>query len=126
MRTGMTRPPGMALAQVLGLQGQVDAFIAGRAAAGAVAIRCRVRDQDFGSDRVGAVYCAAGWPKTGGSASRTPRCGTAWSPLGAVRPFDGYVLRDLDTGLVPVVGIPRPTRRRPASPTPSPPTWIVG
>jgi hypothetical protein len=39
--------------------------------------------------------------------------------------FDGYkrhVLRDLDTGLIPAVGITPAKRRRPASPAASPPT----
>ena len=73
----------LALAQVLGLLDQVEAFVAGRAgdqaAAAAVAVARQVRDQDV--DLAGpAPRCAAGWPKTGASASKTPRCATAASP----------------------------------------------
>ena len=58
-----------ALAQVLGLLGQVESFVAGyagdQAAAGAVAVACQVRDQDVDCSGP-ARRCAAGWPKTGG------------------------------------------------------------
>ena len=72
-----------ALAGVLGLLERVEAFIAGQAgeqaAAKAVAVACQVRDQDV--DCPGRRRrCAAGWPKTGGSAWKTPRCGTGASP----------------------------------------------
>ena len=72
-----------ALAVVLGLLDRVEAFLAGQAgeeaAAEAVAAARQVRDQDV--DLTGQRRrCAAGWPKTGGSASRTARCGTDASP----------------------------------------------
>ena len=71
-----------ALAQVLGFLDRVGAFVAGQygdqAAAGAVQVARQVRDQDV--DLAGRRRCAAGWPATGGSASRTATCGTAASP----------------------------------------------
>ena len=72
-----------ALAEVPGLLERMEAFIAGQAgdeaAAAAVAVARQVRDQD--ADLTGPRRrCAAEWRETGGSASRTARCGTAASP----------------------------------------------
>jgi hypothetical protein len=98
-----------ALAQVLGLLGQVDAFIAGQAggqaAAGAVAVACQVRDQD--TDLTGSV------PSLRRGVAKDRRISVEDAEMRHGRKsrsvlFDGYkrhVLRDLDTGLVPVVGI---------------------
>ena len=72
-----------ALAGVLGLLERVEAFIAGQAgeqaAAKAVAVACQVRDQDVDCP-ARRPRCAAGWPKTGGSAWKTRTCGTGASP----------------------------------------------
>ncbi len=66
-----------ALARVLGFFDQVEAFAArqggGLAAAGAVAVARQVRDQGRLACPPRCRRCAPGWPKTGGSASRTPR-----------------------------------------------------
>ena len=98
-----------ALAQVLGLLDQVEAFIAGQAgdeAAGtAVATARRVRDQDV--DLSGAA------PALRRGVARDRRISIEDSDMRHGRKsrsvlFDGYkrhVLRDLDTGLVPAVGI---------------------
>ena len=98
-----------ALAQVLGLVDQVEAFIAGRAgdeAAGpAVATARRVRDQDV--DLSGAA------PALRRGVARDRRISIEDGQMRHGRKsrsvlFDGYkrhVLRDLDTGLVPAVGI---------------------
>jgi transposase len=98
-----------ALAQVPGLLDQVEAFIAGQAgdeAAGpAVATARRVRDQDV--DLSGAA------PALRRGVARDRRISIEDSDMRHGRKsrpvlFDGYkrhVLRDLDTGLVPAVGI---------------------
>jgi hypothetical protein len=72
-----------ALAEVLGLLDQVEAFVAGYAgeqtAAATVATARQVRDQDV--DLTGpAPALRRGVAATGGSASRMPRCVTAASP----------------------------------------------
>jgi transposase len=98
-----------ALAQVLGFLDQVEVFVASQAgdeaAAGAVAVARQVRDQDV--DLTGAAAAL--------------RCGVARDRRISVEDgqmrhgrksrsvlFDGckrHVMRDLDTGLVPAVGI---------------------
>jgi len=98
-----------ALAQVLGLLDQVEAFIAGQVgdeeAGTAVAAARRVRDQDV--DLSGAA------PALRHGVARDRRISIEDSDMRHGRKsrsvlFDGYkrhVLRDLDTGLVPAVGI---------------------
>ena len=98
-----------ALAEVLGLLGQVDAFIAGQAgdqAAGAVMTVARqIRDQD--------VDLAGPAPVLRRGVAKDRRISVEDSQMRHGRKsrsvrFDGYkrhVLRDLDTGLVPAVGI---------------------
>jgi transposase len=98
-----------ALAVVLGLLDRVEAFIAGRAgdqaAAAAVAAACQVRDQD--------VDLAGPAPALRRGVARDRRISIEDSQMRHGRKsrsvlFDGYkrhVLRDLDTGLVPAVGI---------------------
>jgi Transposase DDE domain/Transposase domain (DUF772) len=98
-----------ALAVVLGLLGQVEAFIAGQAgdeaAAAAVAAACQVRDQDM--DLTGPA------PALRRGVARDRRISIEDSQMRHGRKsrsvlFDGYkrhVMRDLDTGLVPAVGI---------------------
>src|SRR5208282_333932 len=98
-----------ALAQVLGLLDQVGAFVAGQAgdeaAAVAVAAARQVRDQDV--DLTGPA------PALRRGVARDRRISVEDSQMRHGRKsrsvlFDGYkrhVLRDLDTGLVPVVGI---------------------
>ena len=107
-----------ALAEVLGLLGQVEAFIAGQhgdqAAAAAVTVARQVRDQD--------VDASGPAPALRRGVARDRRISVEDGQMRHGRKsrsvlFDGYkrhVLRDLDTGLVPAVGITRPTRRRPA------------
>ena len=98
-----------ALAEVLGLLGQVEAFIAGlagdQAAAAAVAVARQVRDQDV--DLTGPAPALRRGVAKGrrisvedaqmrhGRKSRSVLSGG----------YKRHVLRDLDTGLVPVVGI---------------------
>ena len=68
--------------------------------------------------------CAAGWPGTGGSASRTARCGTAASPARCCSTAtSGTCCATWTPAWCPRWASPRPTRRRPASPATSPPTW---
>jgi hypothetical protein len=98
-----------ALAVVLGLLDQVEAFIAGQAgdqaAAVAVAAACQVRDQDV--DLTGAV------PTLRRGVAKDRRISIEDSQMRHGRKsrsvlFDGYkrhVMRDLDTGMVPAVGI---------------------
>jgi transposase len=98
-----------ALAVVLGLLDQAEAFIAGQAgdeaAAAAVAVACQVRDQDV--DLAGAA------PALRRGVARDRRISVEDSQMRHGRKsrsvlFDGYkrhVMRDLDTGLVPAVGI---------------------
>jgi len=98
-----------ALAQVLGLLGQVEAFIAGQAggeaAAAAVAVARQVRDQD--------VDLSGPAPALRRGVAKDRRISVEDSQMRHGRKsrsvlFDGYkrhVLRDLDTGLVPAVGI---------------------
>ncbi len=110
MRTGMTRPPGItALAEVLGLLDRVDAFVAGQAgdeaAAAAVTTARQVRDQDI--DLTGPA------PALRRGVAKDRRISVEDAEMRHGRKsrsvlFDGYkrhVLRDLDTGLVPAVGI---------------------
>jgi len=97
-----------ALAGVLGLLGQVEAFTASQygdaAAAAAVAVARQVRDQDV--DLTGAAALRRG-------VARDRRISVEDGQMRHGRKsrsvlFDGYkrhVLRDLDTGLVPAVGI---------------------
>jgi hypothetical protein len=98
-----------ALAEVLGLLERVEAFIAGQAGDGvvatAVAAARQVRDQDV--DLTGPV------PALRRGVARDRRISVEDGQMRHGRKsrsvlFDGYkrhVLRDLDTGLVPVVGI---------------------
>jgi hypothetical protein len=98
-----------ALAVVLGLLDQVEAFIAGQAgdqaAAAAVAAACQVRDQDV--DLSGAA------PTLRRGVAKDRRISIEDSQMRHGRKsrsvlFDGYkrhVMRDLDTGMVPAVGI---------------------
>ena len=73
----------LALAQVLGLLDQVEAFVAGwpatrpRPRRWRSPARCATRTWTWPGRR---RRCAAGWPKTGASASKTPRCATGASP----------------------------------------------
>jgi transposase len=98
-----------ALAGVLGLLERVEAFIAGQAgddaAAGAIAAARQVRDQD--------VDCSGPAPALRRGVARDRRISVEDAQMRHGRKsrsvlFDGYkrhVLRDLDTGLVPAVGI---------------------
>jgi hypothetical protein len=98
-----------ALAQVLGLLDQVAAFVAGQgggaAAAVAVATAMQVRDQD--------VDLSGPAPALRRGVARDRRISVEDSQMRHGRKsrsvlFDGYkrhVLRDLDTGLIPAVGI---------------------
>jgi hypothetical protein len=98
-----------ALAVVLGLLERVEAFTAGQAgdeaAAGAVAVARQVRDQDV--DLAGAA------PALRRGVARDRRVSVEDGEMRHGRKsrsvlFDGYkrhVLRDLDTGLIPAVGI---------------------
>ena len=98
-----------ALAQVLGLLDQVAAFVAGQAggeaAAVAVATAVQVRDQD--------VDLSGPAPALRHGVARDRRISAGDSEMRHGRKsrsvlFDGYkrhVLRDLDTGLIPAVGI---------------------
>ena len=98
-----------ALAQVLGLLDQVQAFVAGwageQAAAAAVAVARQVRDQD--ADVAGPA------PALRRGVAKDRRISIEDGDMRHGRKtrsvlFDGYkrhVLRDLDTGLVPAVGI---------------------
>src|SRR5579859_4185674 len=98
-----------ALAQVLGLLDQVEAFIAGQAgeetAAGAVAVARQVRDQDV--DLTGpAPALRRGVAKGRRISVEDPEMRHGRKSRSVL--FDGYkrhVLRDLDTGLVTAVGI---------------------
>jgi len=99
----------VALAQVLGLVDQVEAFVAGQAgdqaAAAAVAVARQVRDQD--------VDLAGPAPALRRGVARNRRISVEDAQMRHGRKsrsvlFDGYkrhVLRDLDTGLIPAVGI---------------------
>ena len=98
-----------ALAVVLGLLARVEAFLAGQAgddaAAEAVAVARQVRDQD--------VDLAGPAPSLRRGVARDRRVSVEDSQMRHGRKsrsvlFDGYkrhVLRDLDTGLIPAVGI---------------------
>jgi transposase len=98
-----------ALAGVLGLLDRVEAFLAGQAgdeaAAGAVAVARQVRDQDV--DLTGPA------PALRRGVAKDRRVSVEDSQMRHGRKsrsmlFDGYkrhVLRDLDTGLIPAVGI---------------------
>jgi Transposase DDE domain/Transposase domain (DUF772) len=98
-----------ALAQVLGLVDQVEAFVAGQAgdqsAAAAVAVARQVRDQD--------VDLAGPAPSLRRGVARDRRISVEDAQMRHGRKtrsvlFDGYkrhVLRDLDTSLIPAVGI---------------------
>ena len=98
-----------ALAQVLGFLGQVESFAAGyageQAAAGAVAVARQVRDQD--------VDCSGPAPALRRGVAKDRRISVEDPDMRHGRKsrsvlFDGYkrhVLRDLDTGLIPAVGI---------------------
>ena len=98
-----------ALAEVLGLLDRVEAFIAGQAgdqvAAAAVAVARQVRDQD--------VDCSGPAPVMRRGVAKDRRISVEDAEMRHGRKsrsvlFDGYkrhVLRDLDTGLVPAVGI---------------------
>jgi Transposase DDE domain/Transposase domain (DUF772) len=98
-----------ALAVVLGLLDRAEAFVAGQAgdeaAAEAVAVARQVRDQD--------VDCSGPAPALRRGVARDRRISVEDSQMRHGRKsrsvlFDGYkrhVLRDLDTGLVPAVGV---------------------
>ncbi len=98
-----------ALAGVLGLLERVEAFIAGQAgqeaAAMAVRVACQVRDQD--------VDCSGPAPALRRGVAKDRRISVEDAQMRHGRKsrsvlFDGYkrhVLTDLDTGLVPAVGI---------------------
>jgi hypothetical protein len=100
-----------ALAEVLGLLDQVEAFAAGyfgdqaAAAAAAVAVARQVRDQD--------VELSGSAPSRRRGVARNRRISVEDGQMRHGRKsrsvlFDGYkrhVLRDLDTGLIPAVGI---------------------
>jgi hypothetical protein len=99
---------GQALAQVLGVLDQVEAFVAGSrqpAAASAVAIARQVRDQD--------VELSGPAPSLRRGVARDRRISVEDGQMRHGRKtrsvlFDGYkrhVLTDLDTGLIPAVGI---------------------
>jgi hypothetical protein len=98
-----------ALARMLGMLDQVEAFIAGQAgdqaAAAAVAIARQVRDQDVDVTGPAPVM------RRGVAKDRRISVGDSQMRHGRKSRsvlFDGYkrhVLRDLDTGLVPAVGI---------------------
>ncbi len=100
---------GLAVAQVLGFLDQVEAFVAGQpggqAAAEAVAVARQVRDQD--------VDLAGPAPSLRRGVAKDRRISVEDAQMRHGRKsrsvlFDGYkrhVLRDLDTGLVPAVGI---------------------
>ena len=100
-----------ALAQVLGFLDQVEAFVAGwageEAAATAVAVARQVRDQD--ADVTGPA------PSLRRGVAKDRRISVEDGQMRHGRKsrsvlFDGYkrhILRDLDTGLVPAVGITR-------------------
>jgi len=100
---------GQALSQVLGLLDRVEAFIAGAAGGGAAAALLatarQVRDQDV--DRTGPAPAL----RRGVAKDRRISAGDGQMRHGRKSRsvlFDGYkrhVLRDLDTGLVPAVGI---------------------
>ena len=117
-----------ALAEVLGLLERVEAFVAGQAgdeaAATAVAAARQVRDQDVDLTgpapalRRGVARDRRISVEDGRDAAR-PQV-----PLGAVRRLQAA--RAARPGHRPDPGrrgSPRPTRRRPASPATSPPTW---
>jgi transposase len=99
----------LALAQVLGLLDQVEAFVAGwagdQAAAAAVAVARQVRDQD--------VDLAGPAPSLRRGVAKDRRISVEDGQMRHGRKsrsvlFDGYkrhVLRDLDSGLIPAVGI---------------------
>jgi len=99
----------LALAQVLGLLDQVEAFVAGQfgdqAAAAAVGVARQVRDQD--------VDLSGPAPALRRGVAKDRRISVEDGQMRHGRKsrsvlFDGYkrhVLRDLDTGLVPAVGI---------------------
>jgi hypothetical protein len=77
---------GQALGVVLGAVGRVEALVAEQAggqdrevAAGLQTAR-QVRDKMSSSAPTGRRPSARGWPGTGGSRSRTPRCATAARP----------------------------------------------
>jgi transposase len=98
-----------ALAEVLGFLGQVEAFVAGQfgdqAAAAAVAVARQVRDQDVDLDGP-APSLRHGVAKDRRISVEDPRMRHGRKSRSVL--FDGYkrhVLRDLDTGLVPAVGI---------------------
>ena len=98
-----------ALAEVLGLLDRVEAFVAGQAgqqaAAAMAATACQVRDQD--ADLTGAA------PVLRRGVAKDRRISVEDAQMRHGRKtrsvlFDGYkrhVLRDLDTGLIPAVGI---------------------
>ena len=97
-----------ALAQVLGFLDQVEAFVAGYAgeeAAAAVAVARQVRDQD--------VELAGPAPALRQGVAKDRRISVEDAQMRHGRKsrsvlFDGYkrhVLRDLDTGLIPAVGL---------------------
>jgi hypothetical protein len=100
---------GQALSQVLGLLDQVEAFIAGAAggdvAAALLATARQVRDQDVDLTRPAAAL------RRGVAKDRRISVEDGQMRHGRKSrsvPFNGYkrhVLRDLDTGLVPAVGI---------------------
>jgi hypothetical protein len=107
--SSLTAARDAALARMLGMLDQVEAFIAGQAgdqaAAAAVAIARQVRDQDVDVTGPAPVM------RRGVAKDRRISVGDSQMRHGRKSRsvlFDGYkrhVLRDLDTGLVPAVGI---------------------
>jgi hypothetical protein len=98
-----------ALAVVLGLLDRAEAFIAGQAgdeaAAGAVATACQVRDQDVDSSGPAPALRrgVAGDRRISVEDSQMRHGRKSRSVLSGG--YKRHVLRDLDTGLVPAVGI---------------------
>ena len=112
---------------MLGLLERVEGFIAGQAgeeaAAEAVAVACRVRDQD--------VDCSGPAPALRRGVAKDRRISVEDPDMRHGRKsrsvlFDGYkrhVLTDLDTGLVRAVGITLANAPEASVTAPSQPTW---
>ena len=116
-----------ALAQMLGLLDQVEAFTASQygdaAAAAAVAVARQVRDQDV--DLAGpAPALRRGVAKDRRISVEDAECGTAASPARCCSmATSGTCCATWTPAWCPRWASPPPTRRRPASPAPSPRTW---
>jgi hypothetical protein len=118
---------GHALTQVLGLLDRVEALVAGwagdPAADEAVAVARQVRDQDVDlSGSAPSLRCGVARDRRISVEDGQMRHGRRTRSV----LFDGYkrhVLHDLDSGLIPAVGITPASVPRPASPVISAPTW---